>query len=152
MKHLDWTLPTLHIPHHLPWYFQSVSTLKEFGGRLIQPDESWASFLPLLTGSAFLQDVSHPGNGSSSRLALVCMTAGTSSIQNLQLLGCLWPDASQKQDCEAWLDQSDLNEGLLAFRTDGPSGLRALADAPAFVFAYFAYEGLLKRRLKNLAL
>lgn len=132
VKHLDRTLPTLHIRHHLPWYFQPVPTLKEFGGRLIQPEESWGSFQLLLTGSAFLQDTSHLGNGSSSQLALVPMTAGASSVQELQLWGCLWSDASQKQDREAWLDQSDLSEGLLAFRTDGPPGLRALADAPGF--------------------
>lgn len=35
-----------------------------------------------------------------------------SAIQDLQLLGCLWPGASQKQDHEAWSDQSDLSEGL----------------------------------------
>lgn len=103
-------------------------------------------------GSTFLQVVSHVGNGSTSQLALINVTAGTSSIQDLQLLGCLWPGAFQKQDHEAWLDRSDLSEGLLALRTDSPSGIRALADAPASMFAYFVYEGLLKRRLKNLAL
>lgn len=78
------------------------------------------------------------GNGSSSQLALVCMTASTRSIQDLQLWGCLWPDTSQKQDREAWLNQTDISKALLAFRTECPSGLRALADAPALIFAYFA--------------
>lgn len=77
-------------------------------------------------------------NGSSSQLVLVYMTAGTSSIKDLQLWDCLWPDSSQKQDHDAWLDQSDLSEGLIAFRTDGPSGFRALAEAPACMFTYFA--------------